>query len=94
MHFVYILFSKKINRFYTGETARIDIRLDQHKEHYFPTNFTKNANDWQLVFTYTCLTKGDAIYLERFIKRMKSSSFIKRIIKKPEILDDILSKRN
>ncbi|MFT6836483.1 MAG: putative endonuclease, partial [Sediminicola sp.] len=38
-------------------------------------------------------SKDDALYLERFIKRMKSRIFIQKIIDNPHILMDILNKK-
>jgi putative endonuclease len=35
----------------------------------------------------------DAPYLERFVKRMKSKTFINKIIQKPSILNDLLSQK-
>lgn len=46
-----------------------------------------------IVFSKELESKDDAIYLERFIKRMKSKTFIFKIIDNPNILDDILSKK-
>ena len=93
MHNLYILHSKTLNRYYVGETPNTEIRLEQHLEHYFPKSFTKSAEDWEMIFSKECADRKDAIYLERFIKRMKSKKFIQRIIQEPQILDDILSKK-
>jgi putative endonuclease len=46
-----------------------------------------------MILTFECLNKTDALYLERFIKRMKSKVFVEKIIQNPEILIDILSKK-
>ena len=93
MHYLYILYSKSINRYYVGETADIDNRLSQHNAHYFSKSFTKTAEDWDVVLSKKCSDKADSVYLERFIKRMKSRKFIEKIIKDPEILDEILLKK-
>tara|TARA_R100001369_G_C3287289_1_gene163226 strand:+ start:116 stop:253 length:138 start_codon:yes stop_codon:yes gene_type:complete len=39
------------------------------------------------------LSKEDAIFLEKFIKRMKSKKFIRKIVDNPGILKDILEKK-
>ena len=92
-HFLYILHSNAIDRFYIGETPDIQTRLQQHLEHHFKTNFTKAANDWEVVLSKECGSRDDALYLERFIKRMKSKKFIVKIIENPQILDDLLDKK-
>ena len=91
-HFLYILFSKSKTKYYVGETRDISQRLLRHNDHAYNNSFTKIANDWEVIFTFECSNKIDALYLERFIKRMKSKIFLKKIIQNPEILNDILSK--
>ncbi|KPM32690.1 Hypothetical protein I595_1116 [Croceitalea dokdonensis DOKDO 023] len=93
MHHLYIIYSKKLDRYYVGETPEIGPRLAQHNAHHFKRSFTKGAEDWQLVFSKECKDRGDACYLERFIKRMKSRKFVKKVLERPCILDDILAKR-
>lgn len=93
MHYLYILFSEKTDRFYTGETSHVENRMNQHRLHYFKSGFTKAAADWKLMLKYCCQNKKDALYLERFIKRMKSKAFIQKIIDNPKILEEILAKR-
>ncbi len=76
-----------------GETPNTSIRLQQHNNHYFKTNFTKSANDWILKLSFKCDDKKHAVFLEKFTKRMKSKVFIEKIIKNPDILSDILIKK-
>jgi putative endonuclease len=93
MHYLYIIYSKSIDRYYVGESPDIFRRLDQHNSHYFKGAFTKAAEDWEVVLSMECENRTDATYLEKFIKRMKSKTFIRKIIKDNRILVDILSKR-
>jgi len=92
MHFVYIIYSKKIDKYYVGETPDVANRLLQHNEHYFPTNFTKSASDWKLFLKLNFETKEDAQKAEKFIKKMKSRKFIEKIIENPDLLQQILKK--
>ena len=92
MHFLYIIYSKKIDKYYVGETSDPQNRLKQHNGHYFKTNFTKAASDWELVLTFQCDTKKNAVFLERFIKKMKTRRFIEKVIQNPEILIGVLKK--
>ena len=93
MHYLYILHSKAIDKFYVGETYDIKERMQNHNQHYYQNAFTKIANDWECVLSFECPTQTDARYLENFIKRMKSKNFIQKIINNPNILTDILSKK-
>ncbi len=84
MHYLYILYSKILNRFYVGETPNIDTRVTLHNSHYFKKAFTKSASDWEIVLNKRCNSRDEALYLESFIKRMKSKKFIKEIISDPK----------
>ncbi|RXG13651.1 putative endonuclease [Leeuwenhoekiella polynyae] len=88
MHTVYILFSETLNRFYTGETTDYDQRIAFHK--YSPANkFTANANDWKLFLKFECDCKPQALKIERHIKNMKSQTYIRNLLKYPEIIDKL-----
>lgn len=92
-HFLYILHSKSNSKYYVGETHDIQERILKHNQHLYSNSFTKIANDWQLVLTFNCIDRNDALYLEKFIKKMKSKVFVDKIILNPEILNDLLSKK-
>ncbi len=94
MHFLYIIYSIKLNTFYVGESLNVNNRLQQHNQHYFKRNFTKSTDDWILKLSYKCKSKKEALFLEKFIKRMKSKIFIEKIIGNPEILKNILVKND
>ncbi|MFO7720510.1 MAG: GIY-YIG nuclease family protein [Gillisia sp.] len=93
MHYLYIIFSEKMMKFYIGETSDVENRLIQHNTHFFKTNFTKGAEDWIVKLKFPTKSKVEAILLERFIKKMKSKKFIERIISEPFILTEILEKQ-
>jgi putative endonuclease len=92
-HFLYIVYSITSTKYYVGETHNIQERIQKHNEHEYANSFSKIANDWELVLTFECNDRNSALYLERFIKKMKSKIFIEKIIQNPEILSDILSKK-
>ncbi len=93
MHYLYIIHSKSIDRYYVGESPDVINRLNQHNSHYFKKGFTKAAQDWELVLSKEYENKIDAVYLEKFIKRMKSKKFIEKVIENNSILDNILAKK-
>ena len=92
-HFLYILFSDSKDKFYIGQTADVDFRLNLHNSHAFEKSFTKIASDWVIVLNYECDSKYEAIYLETFIKKMKSKKFIQKTINDNTILKEILSNK-
>lgn len=93
MHFLYIIYSPTADKFYTGETNNVPARLELHNSHKKLKTITKAASDWEIKFIFPCKTKDDAIYLQRFIKKMKSRKFIQRVLENSEILEDILQKK-
>ncbi len=93
MHYLYILYSKSSQKFYIGETNDINERMLKHNNHSYSNSFTKIANDWEIVLSFICNDRDEALYLERFIKKMKSKTFNNKIIADSSILRDILSKR-
>ena len=94
MHYLYILHCSSLNRFYIGVTDDVKNRLFKHNSHIYKSAFTKIASDWKVVLEKKYNFRNEAVYIEKFIKRMKSKKFIEKIINNPKILDDILSKRN
>ncbi|MFH6961600.1 GIY-YIG nuclease family protein [Flavobacterium plurextorum] len=74
MHYLYILYSTSSQKFYIGETNDVDERILKHRNHFYSNSFTKIANDWEIVLTFMCNNKEEALYLESFIKRMKLST--------------------
>ncbi|NNT70684.1 GIY-YIG nuclease family protein [Flavobacterium sp. IMCC34852] len=94
MHFLYIIYSSSVNKFYVGETDEMDKRLLKHNKHLYEGSFTKIAEDWKVILLFECISKDQAVRLEKFIKRMKSKVFIEKAIANPEILADIILKNN
>ncbi len=93
MHFFYIIYSKKLSKYYVGETNNPSERLKMHNSHAYPKAYTRIANDWAYVLIFDTKTKADAIFLERFVKRMKSRKFIEKLILDKSVLEDILNKK-
>ncbi|MDY7394771.1 GIY-YIG nuclease family protein [Aureibaculum sp. 2210JD6-5] len=90
VHYLYIIFSSSVDKYYIGETYDLNVRLSRHNAHTYKNSFSKIASDWEYCLTMECQSKQDAVFLEKFIKRMKSKKFIEKVINKPEILKDIL----
>ena len=91
MDYVYILFSEKIDRFYIGYTSNLDERLQFHKDPD-PNKYTYNADDWVLFYKISCVSKQQALVIEKHIKRMKSTTYIRNLVKYPEMAIKLLEK--
>jgi putative endonuclease len=86
---VYILYSAKLDRFYVGFTTNLTVRMEFHRN-ALPHNFTAKADDWLVYFSFECKTKGQALKIEKHIKRMKSRNYIKNLKSYPEMVEKLL----
>lgn len=79
MYYVYILLSKKDNKFYIGFTADLKKRLLAHKNGQVAS--TKLRNPLELVMYEAYKVKQDAILREKFFKTTKGKAQIRKQIK-------------
>ncbi len=80
MYCTYILFSKKLGRYYVGSTNNLERRLSEHNSGQ--TKSTKSGKPWGIVFIEDFNTKSESIKFEIRIKKMKSRKFIEKLIQK------------
>jgi putative endonuclease len=80
MHFVYIIFSPSLNRYYVGESENPELRLSWHNDHEFKKASTVITSDWELVKTFKVVDRSAARVIEKYIKSMKSSNFLSQLI--------------
>jgi len=90
MAVVYILYSSRLNKFYTGSCDNINKRFDQHLSKLFPEAFTASTEDWTMYFLIEGLEYLQARQIELHIKRMKSKKFIENLKKYPELVEKII----
>jgi len=77
MYYVYILYSKEIDRYYIGHSNDVQRRLQEHNHPRLRRKYSSQTSDWILVFQVSAgETRSDALKLERFIKRQKSRKYI------------------
>ena len=74
MYITYILFSPKINKFYTGQTEDLERRLEEHNRGKTP--FSASGIPWEVVFSKEFFSRQEAIKLERFIKKRGAARFL------------------
>jgi len=79
MHFVYILQSKKDNKFYTGYTSNIKLRFEQHQKGRVQS--TKDRRPLKLIYFEGCITRSDATHREKYLKTFYGKMFIKNRLK-------------
>ena len=89
MPFCYIIYSPKLDKYYTGSCANFDLRLKAHNSKKYTASYTAKSNDWKRFLVIQTDTNKQAIRLERKIKQMKSRVFIENLKKYPELVDKI-----
>ena len=75
MFIVYILFSDKYDRHYTGFTSNIEMRLLSHNE--FGKDWTAKYRPWKLIYTKAFAEKSEAMGYEKWLKTGVGRDFIK-----------------
>jgi putative endonuclease len=92
--FVYILYSKSLDRFYTGlTTLSIEERIENHiQKKYGNLNFTQKAEDWEMFHFIQCNDFSQARKIEIHIKKMKSKIYIQNLKSYPELVRKLLTK--
>jgi putative endonuclease len=83
---VYILYSEKLDRFYTGSCLDFQFRFQEHLDKVYTEGFTSNADDWKLFLLVENLSYTQARAIERHIKKMKSKVYIQNLIKYPVVM--------
>jgi len=78
-YFVYVLLSKKDKKFYTGFTANLDERINEHNSG--KVNSTWNRTPFELVYYEVCLNQHDALHREKYLKTTYGKRYIRNRIK-------------
>jgi len=77
--YIYILQSKKDNKFYTGYTSDLKTRLAQHNNG--DVSSTKNRRPLELVYFEGSLNQQDATHREKYLKTSWGKRYIKSRLK-------------
>ncbi|WP_127140266.1 GIY-YIG nuclease family protein [Flagellimonas marinaquae] len=79
-YFVYIVYSKALDRYYVGHSQDLDDRMNRHNSGR--SKYTKIARDWEVKNTERFSARSEAIGRERDIKRKKSRKYIENLVGK------------
>lgn len=78
MFYIYIIYSKTLDKYYVGSCQNIEQRLKDHLNSR--SKFTKVAKDWVLKHSEAFNTRSEAYQRELQIKKMKSRKYIETLI--------------
>ena len=80
LYYIYILYSQTSDLYYVGYTNDYKRRLEQHNGSTSNT-FTSKHRPWVIKAMFTCgHNEGDAMRLEKFIKKQKSKFFLQKLV--------------
>ena len=75
MYFVYIIYSAQVDRYYVGHSDDVLRRLAEHC-----VRKNSGATDWQLKYTESYESRGEAMRREMEIKKKKRRSYLDQLI--------------
>ncbi|MEK7154101.1 MAG: GIY-YIG nuclease family protein [Patescibacteria group bacterium] len=78
-YYVYVLKSKKDNKFYTGYTKNLKLRFEQHRAGLVES--TRDKRPFVLVYFEGCRNQQDATHREKYLKTFYGKMFIKNRLK-------------
>ena len=85
-----ILYSPSLVKFYTGITQdNVKSRLQIHNNSGYGTQYTSQANDWQIFLIIPCGSVLQSMKIEKHIKKMKSKKYILNLKAYPEIIEKL-----
>ncbi|MEX2593366.1 MAG: GIY-YIG nuclease family protein [Anditalea sp.] len=78
--YVYILYSKSLDKFYIGQTSSVESRLQFHNDVKRNKIWTKRGIPWEIKTFIKFPSRSEAISAETFIKKQRSRKTIQSII--------------
>ncbi len=74
LFYTYIIFSEKLNQYYTGSTQNLENRLNDHNTGR--GKHSSKGEPWTLVFSQKFSTRAEAVRLENSIKKRGAKRFL------------------
>ena len=84
MYYIYILYSERSDLYYIGYSHDPERRLISHNTSE-RTTFTSKHRPWKMVANFFASdNRGDAMKIEKYLKKQKSREFIEEVIEHQE----------
>jgi putative endonuclease len=78
MFYVYVIYSEKIRKNYTGHTDDIERRVFEHNNGLLG-KYTRGKGPWKLIYSEEYATRTEAMKREKELKTGKGRDFLKQI---------------
>jgi len=93
MAIVYIIFSESLKKFYVGYTTEsVELRIERHNNKHYQNKYTANGIPWSLFLEIQCESIKHALKVEKYIKSMKSTTYLQNLKKYPEMVGKLKEK--
>ena len=101
MFYIYIIYSTKSDKYYTGMTSDVVRRIEEHNDPSRENKYTVKHLPWELkLFFEVSDIRGEALIVERFLKNQKSRTFLEKLISEKDnpsyfhsLVENVLKKR-
>ncbi len=87
----YILYSEKLDKFYIGYSENFEQRILFHNSDE-NRKWTKSGKPWVPFLVISCASKGQAMALEKYLKKLKSKKALIELKENPNLIENILTK--
>ena len=74
MHYLYLIESKRYDKYYIGQTSDLDDRIQRHNENR--CKYTKGKGTWDIVDFKVFQNRRDAVIEEKRLKKAKNKDYI------------------
>jgi putative endonuclease len=82
MYLIYVLYSKKHNKIYIGQTVDLIKRFEEHNSSGLSSNsYTKRYIPWEVIYKEEYNTRPESLRREKQLKSQKGREFIWNLIK-------------
>jgi len=84
MYFTYVLYSKKYDKIYIGQTNNVERRLTEHNSGNH--RYTKRYLPWSVIHTEEFGTRAEAMKREKQLKSSKGREYIRKTLINGKVL--------
>ena len=79
MHYVYVLYSDRDKKWYTGYTKNLKLRFELNSKGLVSS--TRLRRPLKLIYYEACISQADATHREKYFKTYHGKMFLKRRLK-------------
>jgi len=91
MFYIYIIYSETADKYYTGYSEDPWLSIIKHNEND-ADKYTGKYNNWKLMVVFEVSEdRGEAVKLEKFIKKQKTKKLIDKLINPDFALSGVLA---